>query len=643
MSRPVFLSNGSMAVGLNRFGLVNDLYYPYVGLENHVGNKDLFHRVGLFVDGTISWLGDVGWEVTVDYRPDSLISQVSAQNDGLKIKLEFSDFVDSQRNVFARQIALTNQATNRRDIKLFLHQVFRISDSQRDDTAQYLPEEQVVMHYKGRRVFVISGELADASTFDQHAIGLNGIEGHTGTYADAADGELSGNNVEHGRVDSTLRFSLNIDANSTGTLNYWIAAGASQKDALDAHRQFVNKQLNDRLEDTQAHWQQWLAVAANQLHKVDPKYHQQTLKSLLIIKSHIDRRGAVIASGDSEMLNYTRDYYSYCWPRDACYVLWPLIRLGYKDEPRAYFEFARDVIHPDGYLMHKYQPDRAIGSSWHPYLNSGRPELPIQEDETAITLFLLGEYLKHTNDKDFVLGLYDTMVQPMANFIDSFIDSATKLPHASYDLWEEKFMTTTYTTAVVHAGLQAAAELAEKFEYPDDAIRWRTVADDIKQAARETLFNHDIRYFYKGFLLGENDMLSFDPVIDASSLYGAVMFGLYDKDDPYVKQAVDTLKARLVDKTPSGGVPRYESDHYHAVKAGVSNPWFVTTLWYAQYLIDQQDKETAADILGWTQRHMLTSGALPEQLHPYSDQHLSVEPLIWSSAEFINTALDISE
>ena len=62
MARPVVLSNGELHVGLNRFGLVHDFYFPYVGLENHCAGKDLRHRVGVWVDGQLSWLDDETWE-----------------------------------------------------------------------------------------------------------------------------------------------------------------------------------------------------------------------------------------------------------------------------------------------------------------------------------------------------------------------------------------------------------------------------------------------------------------------------------------------------------------------------------------------------------------------------------------------------
>ena len=45
MSKAFVLGNGSMMIGLGRDGLVYDLYYPYVGLENHTAGGNV-HRVG---------------------------------------------------------------------------------------------------------------------------------------------------------------------------------------------------------------------------------------------------------------------------------------------------------------------------------------------------------------------------------------------------------------------------------------------------------------------------------------------------------------------------------------------------------------------------------------------------------------------
>ena len=633
-----------MMVGIGASGFLQDLYYPYVGQENHVNARSQGHRVGIWVDGDFSWLDDATWQIELDYSPDGMIGLVRAENPEKRLKLEFTDFVDSEVNVFARQIKITNLDPVDREVRLFLHQVFLIAESRRDVTCQYLPHENVLMHYRGRRVFIIGGEHADKTPFDQFAIGLHGIEGQDGTYRDAEDGELSGNAVEHGTVDSTIRFRSHFRGQASAQVRYWVSAGLSMQAALANHQLFLGDGFDERLEQTIEYWRKWQDKGANKLHTVDPQWQEPMRKCLLLIKSHMDRRGSVIASGDSEMLNYSRDYYSYCWPRDAAYVLSPLIRLGYYEEAKNYFEFARDVLHPEGYLSHKYLSDRSIGSSWHPYLHGGREELPIQEDEVASTIFLLGEYLKATKDEDLVKSLYGTLVQPACNWMDSYIDSATKLPHASYDLWEEKFMTTTYTVALVYAALQTAADMADRFEYPDDAIRWRSASDDIADAARQTLFNHERGYFYKGFLLSPEDMLEYDATIDTSSLYGAVMFGLYDKDDEYVERSVETLKRELLNRSISGGLPRYEHDAYYRTRSdSLGNPWFVTTLWFAQYLIQAGDHDQAREIVAWTRSHMLKSGVLAEQIDPDTSQPISVAPLVWSQAEFINTVLDLAK
>lgn len=645
MSRPITIGNGSMMIGLNEFGLVHDFYYPYVGLENHASARDIHHRIGLWVEGgDFTWLDDGSWQVKLDYEENAMIGLITAHCPARALEVEIKDFVETDRNVYCRRIVIKNRSDQPREIRLFMHQGFRISDSQRDDTALYLPEDKAIMHYKGRRVFLVSGEHgANNEPFDQYAVGLNGIEGHEGTYRDAEDGELFSLAVEHGKVDSTLRFKLSIEGNNSAEVRYFIAAASTQAGASQELKRIRGSDNFLRHEElTRQYWQQWLGVASNAVHRIDPVYRRQFEKSLLIVKSHLDRRGAVIASGDSAMLNYERDYYSYCWPRDAAFVLWPLLRLGYFTEVQKYLEFARDVLHKDGYLMHKYQPDRALGSSWHPYEFNGRDELPIQEDETAITVFLLGEYLKTGHDEDFVRNMYETLVQPAANFMSDFIDSDTRLPHASYDLWEEKFLTSTYTVAVVYSALLSAASMADAFEFPDDAIRWRSVADDIREAARQTLFDHKKQFFYKGFVLGENSMLEFDDTIDVSSFYGATMFGLFDMTDEYVKNARQTLESTLLAKTEAGGLPRYEHDAYRRVSDdSLGNPWFVTTFWYAQYLIEVGEKDRAEDYIEWAIKSMLDTGALPEQIHPDTGAHLSVEPLVWSQAEFINTLLDL--
>lgn len=640
MGRPVVLSNGQLFVGLDENGLVHDFYYPYVGLENLTNARSSQHKIGVWADGQFSWTDDGNWEVETDFEVDALISSVKISSTELQISLHLQDYIDSKFNALIRHITVVNDSDEQRDIRLFMHQVFQLSQEGRADTALYVPDDHYLLDYKGRYCLLIAGKFTDGERFDQYAVGNYGIEGKAGTYLDASDGELSGNAVEHGGVDSVIRFRRVLDAKQETSLDYWIIADNSQIDAQKTHLEFLNQDLDQRLQNVRHDWQTWLSDG----NFVSPGNLKRSLQhSLMIIKAHCDDRGSVLASGDSSIFNYGRDYYCYCWPRDAAYAVWPLIRLGHFDEAKHFFNFARDTMHKDGYLMHKYQPDRAIGSTWHPLVHGRRKELAIQEDETAGVVFMIGEYFEaNPADSNFIQSLYHTFVVPCANFMTQFIDDSTGLPHASYDLWEEKFLTTTYTVCTVVAGLQTAAKLAQIFEDPTNANKWNKAAEGISENLHKLY--HPDGYFRKGFLLQENGDLQYDDTLDISSLYGPFMYAGLPLDDEMLISTAKHVENRLLNSSPSGGVIRYENDNYFLTKRQYKgNPWIVCTLWLAQYYATANQMDKAQALLDWSTAHELPSGVLSEQFDPETGSPLGVTPLVWTHAEVVNTILDLNK
>lgn len=641
MARPVMLSNGQMMVGLNESGLVQDFYYPYVGQENLTTARSLHHKIGVWVDGVFSWVDDDQWQTSVSMESDALVSSVQLRNDTLGIKIESHDFIDSQCNAFIRRLQVTNTSNKLRDVRLFMHQVFEISRSGRADTAFYEPAGKYILDYKGRCALLICGVTQEGDAPDQYAVGNYGIEGKAGTFMDAIDGELSGNAVEHGGVDSVIRFSVALEAQQSKTVDYWIIASSTQYESQAVHADFLTQGIDKREQITRNAWQKWLNQGRKQLNRLEEPYKAAVKKSLLIIKAHIDSRGGILASGDSSIFNYGRDYYCYVWPRDGAYATWPLIRMGYAKEAIKFFEFCRDTMHKDGYLLHKYQPDRSIGSTWHPLLHNNRSELAIQEDETASIIIMLGEFYDYIKDAEFVESLYTTLIEPAANFMAKFVDEQTGLPHASYDLWEEKFLTTTYTTATVIAALRRASSFADLFGYPDDAMRWSIAADSI-EASLPLLYDINQQSYRKGLLLQPNGDLYFDNTIDASSMYGIMMFAHSKSTKEQLVNTSLAVQATLQNQI-IGGVVRYQNDNYMKTgETAAPNPWYVTTLWLAQYYSQLEQTETALALVDWALSHALQSGVLSEQINPNTGYAIGVAPLVWSHAELINTILDIN-
>lgn len=643
MARPILLSNGELHVGINKYGLVHDFYYPYVGFENHSAGQSPRHRVGVWVDEKISWLDDGAWEFKYSYPHQSLIGHIVATNESIGVVLEFDDAVDAEFSAYIRNIHVINLQDRERDIRIFLHQAFIIGDSRSNtDTAQYLPDSNAILHYRGRRAFIISAVDGEMNFFDQYAVGIFGIEGREGTYKDAEDGELEICDVEHGRVDSTVRFKLTLPAHSSTRLQYWIACGTSTREALYIHKQILSQGIHRRLDITAKWWNEWLKPAKKFAERIDASHRDAFLRSVMIIKSHIDKRGAVIASTDTAVLNYSRDAYGYCWPRDGAHVLWPLIRMGYKDEAYRFFEFCRRVLSPGGYLMHKFRADGALGSSWHPYReDGGKIAPPIQTDETALVLFVFTQFHQHQQDEVLLKEFYEPMVMPMADFLASYVDHRTMLPRASYDLWEEQFMTTTYTVATTYAALLAAADLADIRHDEDNAVAWRAAAEDIRKAAEEKLYNHKKKAFYKGIRINDAGEIEYDETYDMSSLFGSFMFGLFPVHSDKTRMVAATaLKVFNFDEKQPG-LPRYENDYYRRSHDDVQgNWWYVTSLWMAQYFLEVGEDKRAWNIINWVRDNAWDTGVLAEQVDPKTMQEASVSPLAWSQAEYVSTLLD---
>lgn len=641
VARPIVLSNGELHVGINKYGAVHDFYYPYVGYENHAAGAGLRHRVGVYVDGHLSWTDDGSWEFTFSYPGTALIGYIQAINRNLAILLEFDDAVDAEMSVFMRNIHIVNLGDNNRDLKLYMYQAFAIGDSRSNtDTAQYLPDNDALLHYRGRRAFIISG-AAENGAFDQYTIGLFGDEGHEGSYRDAEDGQLSSNPVEHGRVDSIIGFSLQLNAHSSSRVHYWVAAGMSTREALFIHRQLQEKGLHQRLETTANWWQEWLAPAKDIASRLPEIHRVHFIESLMIIKSQIDKRGAVIASTDSSLLNYSKDNYAYCWPRDGANTIWPLIRLGYYQEAYRFFEFCQRAMRPGGYVMHKYRADGALGSSWHPYVHNDTVAPPIQEDETALIVFVFVQFYMLSKDSSLIKDFYHSMIMPMANFMASYIDTTTGLPKPSYDLWEERFLINTHTTAVTYAALLAAADLAVVAGDNKNAVKWQTAADSIQASAQKYLYNADRKVMYRGLIV-ENGQINYDSTIDTAAVFGAYMFGLFGSQSAEMAASIDTVKQTFNITAEQPGLPRYESDLYRRSQPNITgNWWYISSLWLAQYNLEEGIRQDAEYTLKWVVDRMLPTGMMGEQIDPITNEIIAPAPLTWSHAEYLSTLIDL--
>jgi len=472
----------------------------------------------------------------------------------------------------------------------------------------------------------------DGEPFDQWAVGNYRIEGKAGTYTDAEDGELSGNPVEHGGVDSIIRSSFTLKPKGSYHLDYWVVASEKgYSRASRVHRNISTNGLYTYLNSTVAYWKEWLSRSVSFVDSLDVKYQSLARRSLLTIKAHCDDRGGIIASADSGIYNYGRDYYSYVWPRDAMYALNPLLSLGYTDEVRKFLEFIMPLIHPKGYVHHKYSPDSAPGSTWHPLVQDGKAELNIQEDETASVVRLAIDYIATTDDARLHEKLIKRIIVPCSNFMAGYVDEVTGLPHASYDLWEQIFLTNTYTTSIVYSTLLKAKAVVDSCQLDVDTSQWQQTADNIAQNIGK-LFDEKNQWFVRG-LQPEAHGHSQVKVLDIASLFGMSEYGPAKPDDTSVYA---TQRAIEENNIVGGGVIRYRGDDYMKTDPlATANPWHVCTIWLGRHYLNTGDRDKAINMLDWCLAHTSDKGIMSEQINPSNGEPRGVSPLVWSHAEYL--------
>ena len=639
MTRYFVLGNGNILVDLDDKGQVRDFYYPYVGQENHVNGK--VHKLGIWVDGQFSWFDSDDWQRTLKYNKEVLVTNIKGVNPSLHIELQFNDAVHCAKNIFLRKVTVRNTSNKRREVRLFFHQRFEVYESNIGDTVYYHPSIDAIVHYKGKRYFLINGSFKNRKWHDisSYTTGLAGEYGLEGTYVDAEDGHLTGNPIEHGSVDSTISFNFPLSPNKSKEVYYWICVGQDYAEVSQLNS-FVKKSKPAALiEETEKYWVKWVNRTEFKFLGLSDAVVDLFKRSLLVIRAHVVNGGSIIASSDSDMLFARRDSYSYMWPRDGALIARSLDRAGYSEITESFFRFCQNAVTPEGYLFHKYRPDGSLGSSWHSWLKDGNIQLPIQEDQIGLVLDALWKHFMQHNVREYIRDMLEPFIRKSADFLVNFVDKKTGLPHESYDLWEEKLGIHTFSCCAVYAGLKAAAQFEDIVGTDRLAAKYDREAQRIKKAILHYLYDEGERRFIKRVYYEGNELKK-DMTNDASSGYGVFQFKVLDVDDERVRSTFDYFKERLLCKTWVGGYARYEGDHYHRVTDDTpGSPWFITTLWLAEYYIalakNTNDLAPAVEIFDWVTKHTLESGVLSEQIHPHTGAPLSVTPLTWSHAGFV--------
>lgn len=635
MPRNLPIGNGSLLVAFDGQYRLADFYFPRVGMENHAAAR---FRFGVWADDALHATDEAPWQRTLEYLRDTLVTDVQLQNDAIGLRIRCYDAVDPDSAIYLRKIVVRNQRDEARDIKLFLHHDFALYGNRIGDTVMFDPTSGGIMQYKTRRCVLVN----HGSGLTEYACGRSAAGGGEGTWADAADGVLSMNAIAQGAVDSTIAIPLHLDANGSATAFYWICAGRTDTEvrALDARVRAEG--AAHLLARSGSHWYTWVNKPGLDLSDFPDEIIDFYRRSLLVVATQCDRGGAVLAANDSDIMWGHNDHYSYMWMRDGAFVCDAMDRAGFPEMTRRFLLLAKDVIRDDGYFLHKYNPDGSPAPLWQPWVRDGKAQLPIQEDETALVIWLLARHYERTRDLELLRDVYARLVVSAADFLVRFRDPETNLPLPSYDLWEERSGVFTFTCATVWAGLTAAAELANLFNEQERRATYQKAAADLRDAMKKHFWIEEESRFARGLILN-GDALELDPTVDASA-FATFYFGVFPPSSAMVEGTMRAVREKLWVHTDTGGLARYENDAYHRIydeeQRVTGNPWILSTLWLAEHVIAKatniEGLQRALDLVRWARARATPSLILPEQVDPHGGEPLSVAPLTWSHAQVIS-------
>jgi GH15 family glucan-1,4-alpha-glucosidase len=648
MPRDIPVGNGRLLVNFDDRYRLRDLYYPHVGSENHSAGYPF--RFGVWCDGRFSWTDSDEWKRSLDYLEDTLVTDVLLDWAGAGLSLRCHDAVHFDETIYLRSIRVTNHMQHSREVRLFFHQDFRIKEFDTRDTAYYHPDLNAIIHYKENRYFLVNGIAPDGCGICEFTTGIKCLYGWEGTWRDAEDGKLERNPIAQGCVDSCISLRMRVEPGQTVECWYWICANDHYEGAKTLNRCVTDLHPRTLLDLTTVFWRLWVNKRADEFGGLPEEIVRLYKRSLLAIRTQIDANGAIVAATDSDIMQFSRDTYCYVWPRDGALVADALDRAGYDDLASRFFTWCRTVLTRYGYFLHKYNADGSAGSSWHPWIVNGEPQLPVQEDETALVLWAIFRHFERHRDPELLKSVYHELLVCAGEWMMKYVDARTGLPLPSYDLWEERRGVTAWTVGAVHGALSAIERFNERVGHDDEARRFRDAAERMKRGAATFLWQPELNRFARMVTFDADGTPHTDATVDAS-IAGLFLFGMFDPEDPQIEATMRCIRERLTVKTNVGGIARYENDYYHQVSSDVErvpgNPWFISTLWQADYLIATArsipELEEAHSMLVWCAHHAQKSGILAEQLDPYSGAPLSVAPLTWSHAAFISTVRNYVE
>lgn len=603
------IGNSQMLATIGKNGELRYLFWPTIDYPQHI----LGSLAGLFYSkkntGRFGWLTDSPWERKQEYVGNTNILLTLFKNSEAELDVTATDFVLPQANVLIRHFVFQNRGIEDLFLRFFYYNDLAIAESNIDDAAYYVPQHDVIIHYKRNFYFLYGGTEQSSG----HQCGVHGEA--SDAFEDVYDSKLSGEvlTLYDGTlaVNSCLSWDIGtLKAQKAKDLTVLVVMGSKEEEVLNLWNGNRLIGFETLLGNVADFWQKWVYNFKGDFK--DETFNRMVKRSLLLLKLLTDKNhGGIVAAPCME------PEYRFCWPRDAAYIAYALGRCGFHVESKMFYKWCERAQEAEGGLYQRYYIEaRLRGPCWSS-----------QIDEIATVVWGVGKHFDLTGDHSFIESMWLT-VKKAANFMLANINSDTNLVE-SVGLWEEKFGSHTYSNASVYSALKTSAKIASIIGQSNLAERWSEGAEKIKNALLNLTWNPQKEHFIKTFN-PKNESL------DVSTLGLTFPFEVLPAQDDRMKKTACAIERSFNFK--AGGIGRYSEDVYYG-----GNPWSLATLWLALYYEKLRDVNKAEQLIKLAIDHATDLKLLPEEVNKSTGLPISAVPLAWSHAFLILAILGLDE
>jgi glucoamylase len=604
------LGDGSLLLTLSRRGEIEQLWWPHVDRDEHLGEL----RLVVVNESGGTWLDDpdLDHDQRYDDGADVLVTEAAGSGPG---RVTLTDVVAVDGPVLLRRVS---GAAGR--VGVFVRP--EMLGTARAGGAYVDPVSSMLVVHRRSRVLAVGMSVPATVAVGERRSGDD-------LRVPLLAGRLVHGGVAHGQVEGAL-----LAADVAPEVVVAIAAAECPEEAIarvmTALQAGMPAQVAARRSADAA------VVARASRPRVGGPAAVVDRRTQLVFSRLSDRAtGGVLAAPEVDPDFRRSGGYGFVWPRDLAFILLAYLACERDDLAIPALRWLMRAQAADGLWLQRSWTDGTLAPSWGTQL-----------DETGAVLAAYEVAWHCLGDAGLDADLWPSAARA-ADALVRVLDPVTGLPAPSMDLWEERLGVHTFTAATTHAGLRAAAAMAERHD-PARGAGWRDAAARVRAGIEQHLWDEAAGRFVRSLHVARRDgagapvppaygllahpmwpVGSVDPVdatVDVSLLGLAYPFGVLPADDPRMRATIAAVRDALT--TADGGLLRYVGDVYEG-----GNPWVLARLWLD--LTERAADATApTDGIEYALAHRTSTDLLPEQVNVATGAPAWVVPLTWSHAMF---------